>query len=67
MAAKGVPTLDLSAVVHAHCGQNYSHCDWCDNETQYMGIYCGYHYAGGGVGALAAAVASNFERILGTA
>ena len=65
MAAKGVPTLDLNSVIHAHCGANYSACDWCDNETQYMGIECGYHYAGGGVGALAQAVADRFTTILG--
>ena len=64
MAEKGVPTLDLGAVVHAHCGANYSTCAWCDNETQYMGIYCGYHYAPAGVAALAQAVADKFTAIL---
>jgi hypothetical protein len=65
MAARGVPTLDLNAVVHAHCGANYSACDWCDNETQYMGVQCGYHYAAGGIAALAEAVADKFTKILG--
>lgn len=43
MAARGVPTLNLSAVVHSHCGDSYASCALCDNETQYMGIDCGYH------------------------
>ena len=64
MAGKGVPTLDLGAVVHAHCGANYSSCDWCDNETQYLGIDCGYHYAPAGVAALASAVAEKLTEIL---
>lgn len=65
MALKGVPTIDLNSIVHNHCGLNYSECDWCDNETQYMGIMCGYHYAGPGVAALAQAVADRFTAILG--
>ena len=64
MASRGVPTLDLNSLVHAHCGANYSFCDLCDNETQYMGIYCGYHYSGAGVEVLAEAVAAEFKRLL---
>jgi hypothetical protein len=64
MTLKGVPTLDLNSVIHNHCGANYSDCDWCDDETQYMGIKCGYHYAGGGITALAQAVADRFTAIL---
>ena len=65
MAAKGVPTLDLNALVHSHCGANYSYCDLCDNETQYMGIYCGYHYSPAGVQVLSQAVADAFLKVLG--
>jgi hypothetical protein len=65
MASKGVPTLDLNALIHAHCGANYSFCDLCDNETQYMGIYCGYHYSPQGVSVLANAVAAEFKQLLG--
>ena len=67
MAARQVPTLDLNSVVHAQCGQEYSFCDLCDNETQYMGIYCGYHYSPKGVSVLAQTVAAAFEKLLGTA
>ena len=40
MSSLGVPTLDLNAVVHSHCGANYSSCPLCDDETKYMGIQC---------------------------
>lgn len=65
MASKGVPIVDLNTPIHAHCGANYSYCDLCDNETQYMGIYCGYHYSGAGVAVLAQVVADAFTAILG--
>lgn len=64
MAARGVPLLNLSAVVHSHCGDAYAACDLCDNETQYMGIECGYHYSPKGVSILAAAVADAFTGLL---
>ena len=67
MAARRVPTLNLSAVVHAHCGDAYSECALCDNETQYMGIECGYHYSELGVGILADAVAAALTGLLGSA
>lgn len=57
MAARSVPVFDLNSVVHAHCGASYSSCALCDNETQYMGIQCGYHYSPPGVEILAEAVA----------
>ena len=38
MASRSVPVFDLNAVVHAHCGESYSSCALCDDETQYMGI-----------------------------
>jgi hypothetical protein len=57
MAARGVPVFDLNSVVHAHCGATYDSCFMCDNETQYMGIECGYHYSPAGVEILAEAVA----------
>ena len=65
MSEKGVQILDLNSLVHSHCGDNYSTCPLCDNETQYMGIYCGYHYSPQGVGILADAVASFFTKVLG--
>lgn len=65
MAARNVPILDLNSVIHAHCGANYSFCDLCDNETQYMGIYCGYHYSPAGVSVLASTVAQYFTTVLG--
>ena len=34
MAAAGVPTLDLNALVHAHCGADYTNCTLCDDETK---------------------------------
>ena len=64
MSARKVPVLDLNAVVHSHCGAEYAFCDYCDNETQYMGIYCGYHYSPQGVEALAGAVADFFKGLL---
>ena len=65
MAERNVPVFDLNSVVHAHCGANYSECSLCDNETQYMGITCGYHYSPAGVEVLAQAVASAIVNILG--
>ena len=35
-----------------------------DNETQYMGIECGYHYSWPGISLLAHAVADRFTSIL---
>jgi len=58
MAARNVPVYDLNAVVHAHCGDAYSNCTLCDDETQYMGIRCGYHYSPEGVSILSDAVAA---------
>ena len=43
MKRHNVPTLDLNAVVHSHCGPTYTECPLCDNETEYMGIQCGTH------------------------
>jgi hypothetical protein len=67
MAARQVPILDLNSLVHEHCGANYSSCSLCDNETQYMGIECGYHYSPAGVSVLAAAVADMMTKVLGGA
>ena len=39
----------------------------CDNETQYMGIYCGYHYSPIGVSILANEIAETFKQLLGAA
>jgi hypothetical protein len=66
MTARNVPILDINSIIHSHCGANYSNCSLCDNETQYMGIYCGYHYSPEGVDILANAVATAFIKILGT-
>ena len=66
MAKHAVPTLDLNALVHSHCGASYSNCSLCDDETKYMGIRCGYHYAPAGVEILAAAVAESFKKLLST-
>lgn len=66
MAARNIPIVDLNSVVHAHCGAAYASCDLCDNETQYMGIECGYHYSPKGVGILAQAVADAFTAVLGS-
>jgi hypothetical protein len=41
MKRHNVPTLDLNALVHSHCGPTYTECPLCDNETEYMGIQCG--------------------------
>jgi hypothetical protein len=57
MKKHGVPTLDLNALVHSHCGASYSSCKLCDNESKYMGIQCGYHYSSVGIPILANAVA----------
>lgn len=65
MASKHIPTLDLNTLVHSHCGENYSSCALCDNETQYVGIECGFHYSPVGVGILAAAVADAITKLLG--
>ena len=65
MAKHGVPTLDLNALVHSHCGAAYSNCPLCDDETKYMGIRCGYHYSPIGVPILAAAIADSFKKLLG--
>eukprot|EP01052_Picozoa_sp_SAG31_P077469 SAG31_NODE_36845_length_309_cov_1.966667_1_plen_69_part_01 len=56
-----MPTLDLSAVVHSHCGQNYTTCPLCDDESAYMGIKCGYHYSSIGIPILAEAVAEGMK------
>ena len=65
MAARSVPVLDLNSLVHSHCGgMDYGSCALCDNETQYMGIFCGYHYAPVGVSILAHAVADFFTGLL---
>lgn len=64
MQAHGVPTLDLNALVHSHCGANYSTCDLCDDETKFMGIRCGYHYSPTGIEILANAVADSFKKLL---
>ena len=65
MAARSVPVFDLNSVVHAHCGATYDSCFMCDNETQYMGIECGYHYSPAGVEILADAVAGAVTAALG--
>ena len=65
MANHNVTVLDLNSLVHAHCGQNYSNCSLCDDETKYMGIRCGYHYSSEGVGILAAAIADSFRKLIG--
>lgn len=39
----------------------------CDNETQYMGIFCGYHYSPVGVSILANKVAETITQLLGAA
>jgi len=65
MAKDGVPTLDLNALVHAHCGDDYNDCELCDDETKYMGIRCGFHYSGAGIAVLARAVADSFSKLLG--
>lgn len=64
MAKHGVPTLDLNALVHSHCGAEYHNCSLCDDETKYMGIRCGYHYSADGVAILADAVAESFRKLL---
>ena len=66
MASRKVPVFDLNSVVHAHCGASYSACSLCDNETQYMGIECGYHYSPEGVAVLADAVAGAVTAALAT-
>ena len=52
--------------MHSHCGATYAECALCDNETQYMGIQCGYHYSSVGIPILANAVADAFRAILKT-
>lgn len=64
MKKRQVPTLDLNALVHSHCGASYSNCSLCDDETKYMGVRCGYHYAPAGVSILANAVADSFKSLL---
>jgi hypothetical protein len=64
MKKHSVPTLDLNALVHSHCGASYTECALCDNETEYMGIQCGYHYSSVGIPILAHAVADAFKHIL---
>lgn len=64
MAARNVSVFDLNSVVHAHCGEKYASCSLCDNETQYMGIECGYHYSSTGVAILAQAVADAVAKLL---
>ena len=64
MAKHGVPTLDLNALVHSHCGAEYHNCSLCDDETKYMGIRCGYHYSEVGIPILANAVAESFRKLL---
>ena len=66
MEKHSVPMLDLNTLVHSHCGANYSNCSLCDDESKYMGIRCGYHYAPAGVEILAEAVADSFRKILGS-
>lgn len=65
MTSLGVPMLDLNTLVHDHCGATYHNCSLCDDETKYMGIRCGYHYAPAGVDILANAVADSFKKLLG--
>ena len=67
MAEHNVPTLDLNTLVHSHCGDRYTSCELCDNETEYMGIQCGYHYSPIGIPILANAVADRFRQILAPA
>jgi hypothetical protein len=64
MKKRQVPMLDLNALVHSHCGASYSNCSLCDDETKYMGVRCGYHYAPAGVSILANAVADSFKSLL---
>ena len=64
MHKHGVPMLDLNALVHSHCGANYTNCTLCDDETKYMGVRCGYHYSPLGISILAEAVANSFKKLL---
>ena len=64
MEKHSVPTLDLNALVHSHCGKDYHNCSLCDDETKYMGIRCGYHYSPVGVPILASAIANSFKELL---
>mmetsp|Transcript_25527 Transcript_25527/g.50266 ORF Transcript_25527/g.50266 Transcript_25527/m.50266 type:complete len:344 (-) Transcript_25527:103-1134(-) len=64
MAKHSVPMLDLNTLVHSHCGAQYSNCSLCDDETEYMGIRCGYHYSVQGAVLLANAVADSFRKLL---
>ena len=58
MAAKGIPVVDLHAVVTNICGAVYTNCSLCRMEP------CSFHYNAAGYGPIAAAVAAEFRKVL---
>ena len=58
IAPYNITILDLNRLVHSHCGDTYSDCDWCRRHP------CSYHYNAAGESAQADAVASAFRAAL---
>ena len=57
LQSNAIPSVDLYARVVAKCGQLYTKCDICDDESKYHpGIYCGYHYTSAGFAYISQAV-----------
>lgn len=59
MAANSIPSVDLYARVIARCGELYTKCDICDDESRYHpDCYCGYHYTSAGFAYISQAVSA---------
>eukprot|EP01001_Neometanema_parovale_P009746 NODE_598_length_2268_cov_103.971562_g568_i0.p2 GENE.NODE_598_length_2268_cov_103.971562_g568_i0~~NODE_598_length_2268_cov_103.971562_g568_i0.p2 ORF type:complete len:257 (-),score=60.80 NODE_598_length_2268_cov_103.971562_g568_i0:146-916(-) len=58
VAPHHIPIVDLYSTTTAHCGNNYTTCDWCRKTP------CSYHYNSHGETAQAKVVAAAFEREL---
>ena len=59
MAARGIPVLDLYALVTDHCGAvPYEDCDWCRKHP------CSYHYNRDGETPQAAYIAGTIRTML---
>mmetsp|Transcript_36597 Transcript_36597/g.95835 ORF Transcript_36597/g.95835 Transcript_36597/m.95835 type:complete len:309 (-) Transcript_36597:135-1061(-) len=65
MMTNSIPTVDLYSRVIARCGELYTKCDICDDESRYHpGVYCGYHYTAAGFAYISQAVSAAIRTYL---
>lgn len=62
MTTNHIPSVDLYTRVTSQCGELYTNCSLCDDESRYHpGIYCGYHYSGAGFAYIAETVSAGIR------